>query len=89
MTLHFYFARRYLWMFLMIFGIFALFQGLLDLIEEMRRFDDSVSFGQVVQVTLMKLPSGVYEIVPLVMILVAIFFVVLIFLQILLLLGAF
>ncbi|MCR9274472.1 MULTISPECIES: LPS export ABC transporter permease LptG [Mameliella] len=69
MTLHFYFARRYLWMFQTVFGIFALFQGLLDLIEEMRRFDDSVSFGQVVQVTLMKLPSGIYEIVPLVMIL--------------------
>lgn len=69
MTLHFYFARRFLWIFLGVFGVFALFQGLLDLIEEMRRFDDNVTFGQVLQVTLMKLPGAVYEIIPLVMIL--------------------
>lgn len=72
MTLHLYFARRFLWMFLSVFGIFALFQGLLDLIEEMRRFDDSVSFGQVVQVVLLKMPGGLYEIIPLVMILATI-----------------
>lgn len=72
MTLHFYFARRFLWIFLAVFGVFALFQGLLDLIEEMRRFDDSVSFGQVAQVVLLKMPTGLYEIVPLVMILATI-----------------
>ncbi|MGP6085605.1 LPS export ABC transporter permease LptG [Antarctobacter jejuensis] len=72
MTLHLYFARRFLVLFLAVFGVFALFQGLLDLIEEMRRFDDSVSFGQVVQVVLLKMPSGLYEIVPLVMILASI-----------------
>ncbi|MBY6115430.1 LPS export ABC transporter permease LptG [Mameliella alba] len=72
MILHLYFARRFLWMFLSVFGIFALFQGMLDLIEEMRRFDDTVSFGQVLQVVLMKLPAGMYEIIPLVMILATI-----------------
>lgn len=72
MTLHLYFARRFLWIFLGVFGVFVLFQGLLDLIEEMRRFDKDVTFAQVVQVTLMKLPGAVYEIVPLVMILATI-----------------
>lgn len=69
MILHRYFARRFLWLFLGLFGIFGLFQGLLDLIEEMRRFDDSVSFGHVVQMVLLKLPAGLYEIIPLVVIL--------------------
>lgn len=69
MRLHRYFARRFLMLFLSILAIFALFQGLLDLIEEMRRFDDSVRFGQVVQIVLLKLPGGLYELVPLVMIL--------------------
>jgi lipopolysaccharide export system permease protein len=69
MILHLYFARRFLWLFLSILGIFVLFQGLLDLIEEMRRFDDSVAFGRVTQAVLLKLPGGLYELVPLVMIL--------------------
>jgi len=69
MILHLYFARRFLWIFLGLFAIFAIFQGLLDLIEEMRRFDDDVGLGQVVRMVLLKLPAGLYEIVPLVMIL--------------------
>jgi lipopolysaccharide export system permease protein len=72
MTLHLYFARRFLWIFLGIFAIFGLFQGLLDLIEEMRRFDDSVGIGRVIQAVLLKLPIGLYEIVPLVVILATI-----------------
>ena len=69
MILHRYFARRFTWMFLSILGVFALFLGLLDLVEQLRRFGDSASFGQVVWVTLLKLPEGIYEILPLVMIL--------------------
>ncbi|APZ54572.1 LPS export ABC transporter permease LptG [Salipiger abyssi] len=69
MILHRYFARRFFWMFMSILGIFALFLGLVDLVEQLRKFDSDVSFGQVVQVTLLKLPEGLYEILPLVMIL--------------------
>lgn len=71
MTLHLYFARRFLVLFLGIFTVFALFQGLLDLIEEVGRYEN-VSFGKVLHLVLLKLPEGQYEIVPLVMILATI-----------------
>lgn len=69
MTLHVYYARRFLWLFLSIFAVFALFQGLLDLIDELRQLGDEVSFGETLQLVILKLPEGLYEILPLVMIL--------------------
>lgn len=69
MILHRYVARRFLWLFLAVLGVFALFQGLLDLVDELRRFGGEASFGQVVQLTALKLPEGLYQILPLVMIL--------------------
>ena len=45
MTLHLYFARRFLWTFLAIFGIFFLFQVLLDLVEQIRRLSKSAREG--------------------------------------------
>ena len=72
MTLHYYFARRFLWTFLAILSVFAIFQALLDLVEELRRLDDNVGFGAVVQLVALKLPEGLYQILPLVMILATI-----------------
>lgn len=72
MTLHLYFARRFLWIFLGILAVFAILQALLDLVEEMNRFDATVTFAQVAQVTALKMPQGLYEIVPLIMILTTI-----------------
>ena len=69
MTLHLYFARRFLWTFLAIFGVFFLFQVLLDLVEQIRRFDSSVSFAEIMKLTLLNTPDGMYQILPLVMIL--------------------
>ncbi|MFP7672838.1 LPS export ABC transporter permease LptG [Marivita sp. S0852] len=69
MTLHLYFARRFFWTFLAIFGVFFLFQVLLDLVEQIRRLDSSVSFGEVMRLTLLNTPEGMYQILPLVMIL--------------------
>ncbi|MDJ0822135.1 MAG: LPS export ABC transporter permease LptG [Paracoccaceae bacterium] len=69
MTLHLYYARRFLWVFLALLAVFALFQILLDLVEQLRRLDDSVTFGQVLQLTFLKAPEGLYQILPLVMIL--------------------
>jgi lipopolysaccharide export system permease protein len=69
MTLHLYFARRFLWTFLAIFGVFFLFQVLLDLVEQIRRLDSSVSFAEVMRLTLLNTPDGMYQILPLVMIL--------------------
>ncbi|MDU8910504.1 LPS export ABC transporter permease LptG [Aestuariicoccus sp. MJ-SS9] len=69
MTLHFYFARRFLKMFGTVFGVFFLFQSLLDLIEQIRRHDSDVSFGQVLELTLLNTPEGMYQILPLITIL--------------------
>ena len=69
MTLHYYFARRFLWTFLGIFAVFFLFQVLLDLVEQIRRYGDEISFGEVMRLTLLNTPDGMYQILPLVMIL--------------------
>ncbi|WP_299928264.1 LPS export ABC transporter permease LptG [uncultured Pelagimonas sp.] len=69
MTLHFYYARRFLVIFLSVLSVLALFQALLDLIEELRFLDDGATFAQVVQLVGLKLPEGLYQIMPLVVIL--------------------
>lgn len=69
MTLHLYFARRFLMTFATLFAGFALFQALLDLVEQLRRFGDIATFGEVAQLAALKLPDGMYQIIPLVMIL--------------------
>lgn len=72
MTLHFYFARRFLHIFAGMLVIFFLFVGLLDLIEQLTRFDGDVGFSQVLKITLLNTPEGLYQMLPLVMILSAI-----------------
>ncbi|MGH1413246.1 MAG: LPS export ABC transporter permease LptG [Pelagimonas sp.] len=69
MTLHIYYARRFLVFFLSVLTVLALFQALLDLIEELRFLDEGASFAQVVQLVGLKLPDGLYQIMPLVVIL--------------------
>lgn len=69
MILHAYFARRFLWMFLSVFTVFFLFLLLLDLVEQLRRFDESVGFGQVLRLTLLNAPQSLYQMLPLVVIL--------------------
>lgn len=69
MILHLYFARRFLWLFAAITVVFALFTALVDLVEQLRRFDSDVSFGQVAEIVALNLPEGMYQILPLVMIL--------------------
>lgn len=71
MTMHLYFARRFLVPFLSILSIFGLLQILLDMIEQLRRFDD-ISFSDILQLTFLKLPEGLYELIPLVVALAAI-----------------
>ncbi|SNR42034.1 LPS export ABC transporter permease LptG [Puniceibacterium sediminis] len=72
MILHFYFARRFLRVFMGMLAIFFLFVSLLDLVDQMRRFDASVTFGQVLQLTLLNTPQALYQMLPLVMILASI-----------------
>ncbi|CUH80146.1 LPS export ABC transporter permease LptG [Tropicibacter naphthalenivorans] len=72
MILHSYFARRFVLNFLGVFGVLALFQGLLDLIEELRNLGDQSTFGRAVQLTLLKMPEAMYALLPLIMILATI-----------------
>lgn len=73
MTLHVYFARRFLLAFFGVFFALATLLGLIDMLEQVRRFDsDAVSFGSIVQLTLLNLPATVYQTLPLVTILATI-----------------
>ncbi|MGH1451648.1 MAG: LPS export ABC transporter permease LptG [Paracoccaceae bacterium] len=70
MILHRYFARRFAVIFAGILGIFFLLMGLIDLVEQIRRFSPlGVDFTDVVGLTLLNIPAGLYNILPLIMIL--------------------
>ena len=68
MTLHFYFARKFLWTFLGISVVFAVLLALIDLVEELQDFPE-LAFLEVLEIVLLNLPRANYEILPLVMIL--------------------
>lgn len=68
MTLHLYIARRFVWTFFSVFAIFFIFMSLLDLVEQLRRFDQ-MAFGEVLKLTLLNMPKSLYQIMPLVVIL--------------------
>jgi lipopolysaccharide export system permease protein len=70
MILHLYFARRFLIAFLAVFAIFLGIFILLDMVEQIRKFDsDAVGFVEIVKLTLLNVPQGLYRILPLIMIL--------------------
>ena len=70
MILDFYFARRFSQSFLLIGAVFLSLIMLIDLIEQLRRFEGvNVSFGQLFRLTLLNLPEAASEILPLLMIL--------------------
>ncbi|MFD1156478.1 LPS export ABC transporter permease LptG [Roseovarius aestuarii] len=71
MTLHFYFARRFLLTFVSIFIVFAVLLGLIDLVDELQDFPD-LAFGDVVEIVLLNLPHATYEILPLIIILASV-----------------
>lgn len=71
MILHFYFARRFLWTFLSIFFTFVMLLGLIDLVDELQDFPD-LTFGEVLEIVLLKLPKANYEILPLIIILASV-----------------
>ncbi|WP_108483293.1 LPS export ABC transporter permease LptG [Oceaniglobus ichthyenteri] len=70
MTLHLYFARRFAVTFLGVLGVFTTILLLLDLVDQVRRFDsDAVRFIDLVGLALLHVPESLYRILPLVMIL--------------------
>nr|WP_174825607.1 LPS export ABC transporter permease LptG [Ruegeria sp. HKCCD7221] len=65
-----YFARRFIQSFLVIGGIFLTLLILIDLIEQVRRFDEvDLSFGQLLHLTLLNTPAAISEMLPLLVIL--------------------
>ncbi|WP_170413943.1 LPS export ABC transporter permease LptG [Ruegeria atlantica] len=70
MILDRYFARRFIQSFLVIGSIFLTLMILIDLIEQVRRFDEAnLSFGQLLQLTLLNTPAAISEMLPLLVIL--------------------
>ncbi|MDQ2091265.1 LPS export ABC transporter permease LptG [Marimonas arenosa] len=70
MKLHFYFARKFLWIFLGLMTVFLLLQVLIDLIEQLRKLGESeASFSDILGLTLLNTPEGINKLLPLVMIL--------------------
>ena len=68
-----YFARRFMQSFLVIGGIFLTLMILIDLIEQVRRFDEvDLSFGRLLQLTLLNTPAAISEMLPLLVILATI-----------------
>lgn len=73
MKLDFYFARRFLLSFLLIGSVFLTLMMLIDMIEQLRKFEGTdVSVGQLFILMLLNAPSAINEILPLLMILSAV-----------------
>ncbi|WP_425043924.1 LPS export ABC transporter permease LptG [Primorskyibacter sp. S87] len=70
MILDRYFARRFIQSFLLIGAVFMTLIMLIDMIEQLRRFEGyDVGFGKLFQLTLLNAPAAMDEILPLLMIL--------------------
>lgn len=73
MILHCYFAKRFAKTFLGVFGVFIIIMVFLDLVDQLRRYARvDASFGDVLTLTLLNVPQGIYRILPLIMILATI-----------------
>lgn len=67
MRLHFYIARRFFWTFAAVFAVFAGLMALFDLMDQVRRFSDTdASFAEVLGLTILSTPQGLYQILPLI-----------------------
>ncbi len=70
MTLHLYFARRFAWGLAWVFTGFALLSAMFQMVEILRRFrSDNVGFLEILWLTALKVPAGLYQILPLIVIL--------------------
>ncbi len=70
MRLYLYFARRFATGLVGLFVVFLLLSGLIEMIEVLRRFDSSeLGFIEILRLTALKLPKGLYQILPLIVML--------------------
>ena len=72
MMLHLYFARRFATTLAAMFGLFFCFLGMIDFIDQIRRFSGDVGFTEILWLSLLKLPNALYVMLPLIVILAAI-----------------
>jgi lipopolysaccharide export system permease protein len=73
MILHRYFAKRFVMTFIGVFAVFFLIMFFIEMVEQLRRYARvNASFGDVVSLTLLTVPQGIYRILPLITILAAI-----------------
>ncbi len=73
MTLDFYIARRFLWLFVRVLAGFAAIMGAIDIIEHLRRFaDPGITVAEATALAAMNTPQGLYQILPLILMLSAI-----------------
>ena len=73
MTLSLYIARRFFWMVLRIFLVFFGLMLLIDTIDQLRRFSDQeIGIAGAIHMAAMNVPSSLYRVLPLIMILAAI-----------------
>jgi lipopolysaccharide export system permease protein len=73
MKLDLYIARRFLWLFVRVFGGFFAVLLAIGVLEELRRFSGSgISLRESIKLALLNAPSGLYQILPLIMILASI-----------------
>ncbi len=73
MTLSLYIARRFVMMFLQVFGVFFGILMLIDILDQLRRFSEyDVGLAQAARLAAMNVPESLYNILPLIMILSAI-----------------
>lgn len=71
MILHYYLARRFLWSFLGVAVVLAIFMALIDLVDELNDYPE-LPFVKVLGVVALKMPEANYEVLPLVMILASV-----------------
>ncbi len=70
MTLDFYLARRFAYSFVLIGAVFMTLIMLIDLIEQLRRFEGiDIGFAQVVGLMMLNAPGAISQILPLIMML--------------------
>ncbi|MBT0956521.1 LPS export ABC transporter permease LptG [Alphaproteobacteria bacterium KMM 3653] len=70
MTLHFYFARKFAYAVGMVFVLFGVLLTMLDLVDQLRRFDGSdITFTGALGLSLLSVPQTLYAILPLIVIL--------------------
>ncbi|KPP87330.1 MAG: lipopolysaccharide export system permease component LptG [Rhodobacteraceae bacterium HLUCCA08] len=73
MILHRYFARRFFRSFALVFGVFVLITGLLELVEQLRRHASSAEpFAAIAGLAALNLPATLYTMLPLILVLATI-----------------